>query len=52
MNERDLVNCINELREEVDAIKRALARLRISTGQTGNQWFTIPEPPKKGEGHD
>jgi hypothetical protein len=21
--------------------------VRVSTGKTGNQWFTIPEPPKK-----
>lgn len=40
---------LRELREEIEAIKRALARTRISTGHTGNQWFTIPPAPQKGE---
>lgn len=41
---------IRDLREEIEAIKRALARTRISVGHTGNQWWTIPPAPKKGEG--
>jgi hypothetical protein len=41
---------IEQHQREIDAIKQALAGLRISTGKTGNQWFTIPEPPAKGDG--
>jgi hypothetical protein len=38
------------LAEAADEIDRLQARLRelegkISTGPTGNNWFTIPEPP-------
>jgi hypothetical protein len=47
-----LLRHISDLREEIEAIKRALASLRISTGHTGNQWFTLPPPPVKGEGEE
>lgn len=41
-------NCISELREDIEAIKRALAALRISVGPSfGNQWLAIPEAPKR-----
>jgi hypothetical protein len=53
MNDSDmtiLLNHVADLREEIEAIKRALARMRIYTGHTGNQWMAIPPAPKNGEG--
>jgi hypothetical protein len=49
MNERDIEAMLDQHQREIEAIKQALAGLRISTGKTGNQWFTIPEPLMKGE---
>jgi hypothetical protein len=51
MNNRDIEALLEQHQRDIEAIKQALAGLRISTGKTGNQWFTIPEPPMKGEGH-
>lgn len=48
MNNRDIEAMLEQHQREIEAIKQALAGLRISTGKTGNQWFTIPEPPIKG----
>lgn len=30
------------------ASSQEIKQLRVSTGKTGNQWFTIPPPPPKG----
>lgn len=32
--------------DEIARLRAQLQELRVSTGRTGNQWFTIPEPPK------
>lgn len=35
--------------DEIDRLEARVKELedKISTGPTGNNWFTIPEPPKK-----
>lgn len=39
----DLVAEVARLRERIEKLEVS----KISVGHTGNQWFTIPEPPKK-----
>lgn len=44
---------LNDLHSELLRVAKELGErlskkdLKVSTGKTGNQWFTIPEPPKK-----
>lgn len=52
MTNEEIESSIRELRQQIDALMRALALLRISIGHTGNQWFTIPPAPQKGESND